>query len=118
LSNEFGAYLKECGIIPQLTPPGTPQWNGASEKRNITLVDMVLTMMCQTELSLYFWGHTVLTAAYTLNIVPSKSVEKTPYELWTGKIPNLSFLKIWGCEAYIKRFMLIKLEPKRINVSL
>ena len=54
LSNEFSAYLKECGIVPQLTPPGTPQWNGVSERRNRTLLDMVRSMMCQTELPLYF----------------------------------------------------------------
>ena len=34
LSNEFSAYLRECVIISQLTPPGTPQWNGISERRN------------------------------------------------------------------------------------
>jgi transposase InsO family protein len=112
LSNEFSTYLKECGIIPQLTPPGTPQWNGVSERRNRTLLDMVRSMMCQTELPLYFWGYALHTAAYTLNLVPSKSVEKTPYELWLGKAPNLSFLKIWGCEAYVKRLMSTKLEPK------
>jgi len=73
---------------------------------------MVRSMMCQTELPLYFWGHALQTAAHTLNIVPSKSVEKTPHELWMGKPPNISFLKIWGCEAYVKRMMSIKLEPK------
>ena len=73
---------------------------------------MVHSMMCQTELPLYFWGHALQTAALTLNIVPSKSVEKTPHELWTGKAPILSFLKVWGCEAYVKRMLSSKLEPK------
>jgi hypothetical protein len=31
LSLEFSNHLKQCGIIPQLTPSGTPQWNGVSE---------------------------------------------------------------------------------------
>ncbi|KAK9044683.1 hypothetical protein V6N11_058577 [Hibiscus sabdariffa] len=34
LSHEFDELLKECGIVSQLTPPGTPQWNGVSERRN------------------------------------------------------------------------------------
>ncbi|KAM1707070.1 hypothetical protein ACFX2K_000210 [Malus domestica] len=34
LSNEFLDYLKECGIVSQWTPPGTPQHNGVSERRN------------------------------------------------------------------------------------
>ena len=47
-----------------------------------------------------------------LNRIPSKAVEKTPYELWTGKRPGLSFLKIWGCEAYVKRQASDKLASK------
>ena len=50
--------------------------------------------MSQTDLSLSFWGYALETAAFMLNRVPSKAVEKTPYEIWTGKRPNLSFLKI------------------------
>ncbi|KAK8988373.1 hypothetical protein V6N11_061131 [Hibiscus sabdariffa] len=34
LSQDFDELLKECGIVSQLTPPGTPQWNGVSERRN------------------------------------------------------------------------------------
>ena len=41
LSHEFGDHLKQCGIVPQLTLLGTPQWNGVSERRNRTLLDMV-----------------------------------------------------------------------------
>ncbi|KAG8501099.1 hypothetical protein CXB51_003178 [Gossypium anomalum] len=35
-----------------------------------------------------------------------------PYEMWTGKRPSMSFMKIWGCEAYVKRQTSTKLEPK------
>jgi transposase InsO family protein len=34
LSPEFGDHLKKCGIVLQLTSPGTPQWNGVSERKN------------------------------------------------------------------------------------
>ena len=34
LSQEFTDHLRDCGIISQLTPPGTSQWNGVSEWRN------------------------------------------------------------------------------------
>jgi len=33
LSQVFSDHLRECGIVSQLTPPGTPQWNGVSERR-------------------------------------------------------------------------------------
>ena len=32
--------------------------------------------------------------------------------MWTGKTPSLYFLKIWGCEAFVKRLMSDKLTPK------
>nr|GEY16885.1 hypothetical protein [Tanacetum cinerariifolium] len=37
------------------------------------------------------------SATCILNMVPTKKVDKTPYELWYGKVPNLSYLKVWGC---------------------
>ena len=112
LSQEFDNYLKECGIISQLTPPGTPQWNGVSERRNRTLLDMVRSMMSQADLPISFWGYALETAAFLLNRTPTKTVEKTPYEVWTGTEPNLSFLKIWGCVAHVKKLTSDKLESK------
>ncbi|KAK8539410.1 hypothetical protein V6N13_104356 [Hibiscus sabdariffa] len=57
-------------------------------------------------------GYALKTGAFTLNRVPSKSVQKTPHEMWTGKSPNMSFMRIWGCKAYVKHHMSTKLEPK------
>ena len=34
LSYEFSLHLKQCGIVSQLMPPGTPQCNGVSERHN------------------------------------------------------------------------------------
>ena len=64
-------------------------------------------MMSLTNLPLSFWGNALETTAFTLNRAPSKSVETTPYELWFSKKPKLSFLKVWGCDAYPD-----KLKPK------
>ena len=41
LSYEFGLHLKQCGIVSQFTPPGTPRHYGVSERRNRTLLDIV-----------------------------------------------------------------------------
>ena len=37
LSYEFGLHLKQCGIVWQLTPPGTPHRNGVFKHYNRTL---------------------------------------------------------------------------------
>ncbi|KAK8573834.1 hypothetical protein V6N13_096765 [Hibiscus sabdariffa] len=67
LSQDFDELLKECGIVSQLTPPGTQQWNGVSERRNRTLLDMVRSMMSHTDLPTSFWGYALETTAFTLN---------------------------------------------------
>ena len=103
LSYEFSTHLKECGIVSQLTRARTPQRNGVSEHRNRTLLDMVRSMMSLTDLPLSFWGYALETTAFTLNWAPSKSIETTPYELWFGNKPKLSFLKVWGCDVYVKK---------------
>ncbi|KAM1643804.1 hypothetical protein ACFX2K_013588 [Malus domestica] len=116
LSNEFLDYLKECGIISQWTLPGTPQLNGVSERRNQTLMNMVRSMMSSADLPVTFWGYALYTAAYLLNRVPSKSISQTPYEIWHGRKPSLNHIKIWGCEAYVKKLEATKLEARSVSL--
>ena len=101
LDNEFEDYLLEHGIVSQLTAPGTPQQNGVAERRNRTLLDMVRSMMSYSSLPQIFWGYALQTAIYILNVVPSKSVPKTPLELWNGQKPVLHHFRIWGCPAHV-----------------
>ena len=115
LSYEFGNHLRQCGIVSQLTPPGTPKCNGVPERRTCTLLDMMRSLMSLANIPLLFWGYAFETTTFTLNRAPSKSVEMTPYELWFGKKPKLSFLKVWGCDAYVKRPPPEKLKPKADN---
>ena len=48
-----------------------------------------------------FWAKAVPRAIYILNRCPIKSVrDKTPQEVWSGRKPNFSHLKVFGCIAY------------------
>nr|GEW62896.1 hypothetical protein [Tanacetum cinerariifolium] len=75
---------------------------GVSERRNQTLLDMVRSMMNLTTLPKSFWGYALETTAHILNLVPTKKVYRTPYEIWHRKAPKLSYLKVRGCEALVK----------------
>nr|GEV01660.1 hypothetical protein [Tanacetum cinerariifolium] len=57
-------------------------------------------------------------AARILNMIQTKKVEKTPCEVWHGQAPKLSYIKVWGYEALVKRDTLTKpnkLEPRFIK---
>ena len=112
LNDEFLSHLDQCGIVSQLTPPRTPQHNGVSERRNRTLLDMVRSMMNRSTLPLSFWSYALITAARILNMAPTKKVDKTPYEIWHGRVPSLSYLRVWGCEAYVRQEASNKLDPR------
>ena len=76
--------MVEYGIVSKLTTPGTPQQNGIVERRNRTLMKMVRSMISFSSLPNSFRGYALQTTTYILNVVPSKSVPKTPLELWNG----------------------------------
>nr|GEX85471.1 hypothetical protein [Tanacetum cinerariifolium] len=84
MSQEFLDHLKDHGIIAHRTLPYTSQHNGVSERRNRTILDMVRSMMSQITLPKSFWDYALETAARILNMVPTKKVEKTPYEETMG----------------------------------
>ncbi|KAM1746967.1 hypothetical protein ACFX11_013552 [Malus domestica] len=78
-------------------------------------MNMVRSMMSSADLLVTFWGYALYTAAYLLNRVPSKSVPQTPYEIWHGRKPSLKHVKIWGCEAYVKKLEATKLEARSVR---
>nr|GFA05866.1 hypothetical protein [Tanacetum cinerariifolium] len=42
-------------------------------------------------------------------------VDKTPYELWYEKVPNLIYLKVWGCEALVKQDTSNKIQKRSVK---
>ncbi|RVW64514.1 Retrovirus-related Pol polyprotein from transposon TNT 1-94 [Vitis vinifera] len=113
----FAKFLLECGIDARYTMPGTPQQNGVAKRRNRTLLDMVRCMLSNFSLPEFLWGEALRTATYILNQVPSKSVPKTPYELWSGKKPSLHHFHVWGCKVEVRPYnpQSKKLDPKTIS---
>ncbi|GKB15982.1 retrotransposon protein, putative, ty1-copia subclass [Tanacetum coccineum] len=57
-------------------------------------------------------GYALETTAHILNLVPTKKVSKTPFEMWKGKCPSLWHIKIWGCEVFFRREAHDKLEAR------
>ena len=49
-------------------------------------------MLISFGLSQNMWGEAILSSNYLLSKVPRKKEEKTPYELWKGKIPSYKYL--------------------------
>jgi hypothetical protein len=57
-------------------------------------MEMVHSMLSNSTLPLGLWIEALKTTAHIINRVPSKSVPKTPYELWIGRKPSINYLHI------------------------
>ena len=48
-----------------------------------------------------FWAEAINIAVYILNRSPTKVVlNKTPYEAWNGRKPDVNSFRVFGCIAY------------------
>ncbi|GJY54569.1 retrotransposon protein, putative, ty1-copia subclass [Tanacetum coccineum] len=72
-------------------------------------------MMILTTLPKSFWGYALESTASILKMVPTKKVDRTSYKIWQGKAPKLSNLRVWGCEAHVKRDTPDKLDSRSIK---
>jgi hypothetical protein len=97
--------------------PGEPQQNGMAERRNRTLMDMVRNMISYSTLPISLWMEALKTVIHILNRVPNKSVPKTSYEMWIGRVPSLRHLRVWESPAEAKVFnpTIGKLDPKTVS---
>ena len=95
-------FCTSKGIQHQLSSVRTPQQNGVAERKNRTLKEAARSMLAETELSEVYWVEAVNTACYTQNrCLITKSHNKTPYELFVGRSPNISHLRVFGCKCFV-----------------
>ncbi|GKB14439.1 putative ribonuclease H-like domain-containing protein [Tanacetum coccineum] len=95
-------FCREKGIKREYSVARTPQQNGVAERRNKTLIEAARTMLVDSKLPTTFWAESVSIAPYVQNrVLVVKPHNKTPYELFRGFKPALSFMRPFGCHVTI-----------------
>ncbi|GKA43460.1 putative reverse transcriptase domain-containing protein [Tanacetum coccineum] len=95
-------FCKMKGIKREFCVARTPQQNGVAERKNKTLIEAARTMLADSKLPTTFWAEAVNTACYVQNrVLVIKPHNKTPYELFHGRTPSLSFMRPFGCPVTI-----------------
>ncbi|RXW15144.1 hypothetical protein EST38_g10708 [Candolleomyces aberdarensis] len=102
MSNEFNSFCDDSGILRTHTARNRPQQNSDAEGANCTMLEGVTAMLAQANLPARFWGRGLATQVKVWNCLPTASLpDKTPFEAWFGRKPNLSRFRVFGCTAYI-----------------
>nr|KYP76489.1 S-adenosylmethionine decarboxylase proenzyme 1 [Cajanus cajan] len=120
-ASEFETLCKKEGLIHEVVAPYTPQHNGIAERRNRTVLNMARSMLKSKEMPHSYWGEAVATAAYILNLCPTKRLKfKTPEEVWSGKKPSVKHLRVFGsvCWKHIPDERRRKLDDKSMKLVL
>ncbi|GJX50635.1 putative ribonuclease H-like domain-containing protein [Tanacetum coccineum] len=95
-------FCEKKGIKKEFSVARTPQQNGVAERRNKTLIEAARTMLADSKLPTIFWAKVVNTTCYVQNrVLVVKPHNKTPYELFRGRTPSLSFMRPFGCHVTI-----------------
>ncbi|KAL2230806.1 UNVERIFIED_CONTAM: Retrovirus-related Pol polyprotein from transposon TNT 1-94 [Sesamum indicum] len=111
-------YCTDHGIRMHITIPGTPQQNGVAERMNRTLNERARCMRLKSGLPKMFWTDAVNTAAFLINRGPSVPLNnRIPVEVLSGKKVDLSFLRTFGCSAYILNDDRTKLDAMSIKCT-
>ena len=96
-NSSFIKYCNEHGVDHNVSAPRTPQQNRVVERKNRTLEDMIRTMMVASGLPRNFWTEALNTPCYIINRCMVRPIlNKTPYELFKGRKPNIVHLMVFG----------------------
>jgi len=103
VSDAFKALHDESGTTHQTTVPDTTQQNGAAERLIRVLVEMARTMMRHKDVDQDLRADAIKTAVYIKYrvIIGALPVRRTPHELWTGKKPDVSHMRMFGSTCWV-----------------
>ena len=95
-------FLREQGIIQELSAPHCPPQNGLAERGIRTMLEVARTWMLEAGAESSLWGEALAAACHVCNRCPHTALGgKTPEEVWTGRKPRVDHLRVWGCEAWV-----------------
>ncbi|GKB06456.1 putative ribonuclease H-like domain-containing protein [Tanacetum coccineum] len=101
-NREMIDFCEMKGILRQFSIARTPQQNGVAERRNRKLIEAARTMIANSRLPTTFWAEAINIACYVQNrVLVVKPHNKNPYQLFHGRTPTLSFMRLFGCPITI-----------------
>lgn len=106
IENEFKDWIKQHGIMYEVTTAYSSESNGTAEGLNWTLLDIARTVLLgmntqQNDLR----AEAVHNASFLRNrlLLESSHERKTPYEIIHGKRPRLKHVRIFDSSAYVQK---------------
>jgi len=101
-SNAMETWLRERGTQQEFTAPYTSAHIGRVERMHRTLMGKQRAMRAYSKLPPFLWDELYLTASHIHTKTMTRSLDnKTPFEMWFGRKPDLTYLREIGCRAFV-----------------
>ena len=100
-SERTRAMLRDFGVRWEPTAPYSPEQNGVAERSMRTLLTKARSQLFDSGLDERLWAEALHCAVYLTNRSPTKDRTQTPYELWEGRKPDVSHLRVFGSTAWV-----------------
>jgi hypothetical protein len=102
MDGNFSQHLRKAGTVRRTTVHDTPEYNGVAEQLNRSVIEKVRALLHESGLPKFLWGEALNHVVYLKNRTWNKSLpESTPYEIVTGKKPDLSTIHPWGTRVFV-----------------
>jgi hypothetical protein len=102
-SGNFKEFCDKHRIKREYTIPRTPQQNGVVERQNRSVQQMARSMMNERNIPQTYWVESIHTVVHILNKAHlGPHSDKTPYELWFGRLASIKHFKVFWSKCYIK----------------
>ena len=99
-SPEVKELLKEAGYHVETTAANSSHQNGPGERPHRTLGDGIRAMLGGANLEAKFWPYAFHHFIRLYNVSIHGNKDKSPFEICTGRKPDLKQLKTFGCRIY------------------
>jgi hypothetical protein len=97
LSHKIDDVFKKYGYFVERTAPNSSVMNAPVERAHQTVADGIRTLLGGANLELRYWTYAFYHYLKIYNFVPHADDEVSPYEKCTGKKPDLSKMRTFGC---------------------
>ena len=110
-----------CQVSPKVccihyTAPHTSAQNGKAEQCHRMIMNRACVIRSDANLPPSLWGEFVHAVGYLKKITTTRTLkDKTPYEAWYSRCPDVSHLRELGCHVWV---LVMDKNPKIYNCSI
>ena len=99
MSDDLHDFCEEICVRRSFGIPYAPPTNAHAERMWGILLRTTRILLAQSGVHESFWPYAVEQATLLHNILPSSKLpnEASPHEFITGKLPDVSKIRTWGC---------------------